>query len=229
MNIKKILFTAGLAALSSQVMAIPSLQLDIDSPTTYYDTADETVMTTNSAFTLQAYLDETNTYDPAGNYRVSVAITPKQDYPQVDVGSFEVDGEVFNIGNLFFGTPAVETYAISQGIAPHGIFETYYAEIDVDFTTATSVAAYNVQDPTSLVGPGGHTMLLSTLEIDMSGLLTGLQLHFDLYQVDAAGEIIDFAPFSHDAGTAVPEPGVLALLGFGLIGISAAKRKTQLG
>ncbi|MBL4623284.1 MAG: PEP-CTERM sorting domain-containing protein, partial [Immundisolibacteraceae bacterium] len=74
---------------------------------------------------------------------------------------------------------------------------------------------------------------------DVSSLATGYQLHFDFYEYepsdpDATGKkktksVIRKAPFSHDAGThvSIPEPGLLALLGLGFIGISISKRQIR--
>lgn len=216
---------AAALSVAGQAFAIPALQLDIDG-SGYYDLTSETTLTKSPVFTLEAFLDlNANSSLPTGDYRMSVAITPKQALtnPGPDVGSFSVDGAIFSIADLDYGTPPIET----GDLASHGIYNTYYKEFSVSFDQAvdsavTAVDAYNVQDDTeTAVGPAGHQMLRNTFAIDMTGLLRGFQLHFDLYEVDSAGNLLAFAPFSHDAATNVnvPEPGVLALLGLGLFGV----------
>lgn len=65
--------------------------------------------------------------------------------------------------------------------------------------------------------------------------LAGYQLHFDLYKTGTGNggtsdlDIVDFAPFSHDAqsGPPVPEPATMLLVGSGLIGIAGIKRRNS--
>ena len=219
MNIKQALSVAGLTLLSFQLMAVPRLQLDITSTSTYYDSADETIKTTDPQFTLNAFLNDS---DPAGDFFISVAVSPKQaENSGPDIGSFSADGTSYSIGDMIWGTPP----ANFEELPSHGAFDTYYLELAVSFNTSNTVALYNTQDGAG--SPG--TMMFDDFVFDVSGLNYGYQLHFDLYEFDSSAKkvIIDKAPFSHDAGTnvtvTVPEPGIIALLGIGLVGIGAAR------
>jgi hypothetical protein len=71
--------------------------------------------------------------------------------------------------------------------------------------------------------------------VDMTGIADGYTVHFDLYTYGEKGgkriSITDFAPFSHDAegggGTSVPDGGATAaLLGIGVLGLAAVRRKS---
>ncbi|MDF1819064.1 MAG: choice-of-anchor N protein [Immundisolibacteraceae bacterium] len=223
MNIKQALSVAGLTLLSFQLMAVPRLQLDITSTSTYYDAADETIKTTDPQFTLNAFLNDS---DAAGDFFIAVAVSPKQvENSSPDIGSFTVEGTSYSIGDMIWGTPP-EGY---EKLPKHGIYDTYFLELAVSFDISDTVALYNTEDGAG--SPG--TMMFDDFVFDVSGLNDGYQLHFDLYEVDTTTKkvVVDKAPFSHDAGTnvtvTVPEPGVIALLGIGLVSIGAARGRRK--
>lgn len=236
-TIKQILAGIGIVAFSSAAFAIPTLQLNIEGG--YYDNTDETVVTTDNLFTLDAFAWANKfSIDDDQPVYLAVAISPKQDEVSPDIGSFMVNGNSYSVADLIYGTPPVENAeAIFDGgdLGKHSVYETYFLELEFYFNAANTVAAFNTQDdagmtPTSATGDPKDLMYMMQFDIDKSGLLDGFQLHFDLYNThvknsrncsgpdDCDFDIDDFAPFSHDAGTvSVPEPRALALLGIGLL------------
>ncbi len=236
-----------LAGLSGLAYGIPALQLNIEGG--FYDTTDETIVTADDVFTLDAFAWANKfSIDDDQPVYLAVAITPKQENNLPDIGSFVIDGTSYSISDLIFGTPPIENgEAIFDGgdLGQHGIFDTYFLELEFFFDAAMTVAAFNTQDdagkiPTPATGDPKDLMYMAQFEIDTSGLLEGFELHFDLYNThvknsknctsvdDCDFDIDDFAPFSHDAGTvSVPEPHNLALLGMGLLILGSVSLKRR--
>jgi hypothetical protein len=198
--------------------ALPNLQLDISNGV--WDPVTETTVSTSGTFDVLALAG-----DPAGlTYYLSAAIAPNP--AGGDFGSFSINGTVYNSANMTFGTPPIET--VDGELASHGIFPTFFAEVQFNFNGASTIGAYNVQDGTA--GPGN--LFLKSFAVDMTGVAEGFNVHFDLYTYGAKGggsrtAITDFAPFSHDAeGQNVPDGGATAaLLGLGVLGLAAIRRK----
>jgi hypothetical protein len=85
-------------------------------------------------------------------------LNPKgNQYPQQSVGTFSVlggiNGGIFSIGDLTFGTPPLDVPDPSSGnLAPHSQFPTYYREIDFKFLSSQTLPAYDTA--TNASSPG---------------------------------------------------------------------------
>lgn len=237
------------AAGAGVAMAVPNLQIDIDGAT-YVAGEEESVVTTDTTFDLYA-LGTPGGQTSMGDlletiYYLSVAIIPQIGPDPEDFGSFTVDGLTYDVDDMTYGTPPLDLYTDDpeSGLAPHGIFETYFLELVVGFTGANTASTYNVQDAAGTIGDnlGGTGSYYDLFQFDISGMLPGYHLHFDLYDAVIAngpsgndGDLDEgiFAPFSHDARTdcctttKVPEPGTLGLLGLGLIGVAVQRRRQK--
>ncbi len=233
-------------SVSTSALAIPALQLDIDGGS--YDSLTQTTLTGEKKFRLHAY-GMANEIDLKGNYYLSAEMQPNTDRPG-DYGSFaySLAGGVLTTvdvtQDMSYGTPPLDQ--LYKDLGSHDVFDTYFAEIAFKFDPLVFVSAYDV--PTD-AAKAGSSMYDVAIDFDITGLVGGYGLHFDLYQTgfNRANDpfIVQFAPFSHDAGTrevppippvpptvliqqvsapvevtsTVPEPGALALMGLGLVGI----------
>lgn len=267
--IKRLLF-AAFCAVSGAVGAIPALQLDIDGGT--YDPVSETIITSQQSFNLFAYALPTGNLtadDIKGtSYYLAFALTGPDGGPVTTGGSFgsftySLDGGLTNItvavtADMTFGTAPLETVLALTGfdsgdLSKHGIYETYFIEVALpSFTDAQTMEEYNTADfpgvPASPFLPGD--MFYQTIAVDLTSLLGGYDIHFDLYSSAVVEckknpnctigdvDVTDFAPFSHDAESTrdnipppppppapVPEPETTWLLGLGLLGWAACQRR----
>lgn len=225
--------------ISGTVVAIPTLQLDIEGG--YYDSANEDMVSESPQFNLYAYGNSNGTTGGGGTttefdmlnttYYLSIALTPTVD-SALDLGSIDINGSTYSATSDFtYGTPPFSATA-NPDLTHGGYFDTYYLELAFNFDAAMTASLVNTETDGGLTpDTSGTDMFFIPFLIDMTNLAGGYNLHFDLYTTaDRNGEIIrgDFAPYSHDASTNVPEPASLALFSIGLLGLGVISRRKKL-
>jgi hypothetical protein len=229
-----IVFVACLLLVSGNtVFAVPYLQLDADKAA-YVAGDEQSIVTSELEFTLYALVESTKgSTSPIGGFWISAAIIPDpgQSNPAPILGSYKFGGVTFNVATgMEYGIPPIEEFIQQNSLPSHGLFDTYYREHEVDLTPTGYADAYDVQydwggpenfPPT----PGGGEIWYQAFSVDASGLpYPAYRLHFDFYTKDGDGNIVAFAPFSHDVvATPIPAPVILGILGMGVAGFKLRK------
>ncbi|MDH5567627.1 MAG: choice-of-anchor N protein [Myxococcales bacterium] len=237
---------------AGSAQAVPQLQLDLDADDAFYSGDAETIQTTSDTFSVYLYLSPLSNANEtallADTYYISIALTPQRAAPGM-LGSFDVNGgEVRVTQDMTYGRPPLElaldgTSPSDPGdLAPHGIFDTFFYEVAVQFSAGAQTAVYNTQDVRFADGfdstvdcSSVDCMYFVKIDIDKSDLSDAVQLHFDGYNTSTRNGDIDitkgndpgFVPFSHDAETVVPEPTGLLLFSAGLLLVGRTLRRQR--
>jgi hypothetical protein len=203
--------------------AVPTLQLFIDGAT--YDNTSETWVTHSGSFDL--YVINANT--SKNDVIVSMALG-QTDNPSNVTASF--GSHQINSSDWLYGYPPISNAPLQHNggdLPQHDIYPTWFVEMH---TGAYGMGSHvgdaqpdnhgNYWNPATGNGNAPALGSVKHFHIETGGTYTFV--HFDAYTVTSRGKIDKFAPFSHDAETSsppgnVPEPGSLALLGAGLLGL----------
>jgi hypothetical protein len=225
---KKILLALTIGLMIAPVAdAVPDIQLFIDGAT--YDWNTQTWVATATSVDLYVI----NANDVKDDIIVSMALAGYGEFDTPDV-TVDFDGTVYNTWEWGFAPidNALLPWQGSDDVPRHGIFPTWFAEAHTGFYGTTDFVG-DVQpdenndywDPSDGV-PGSQPGEFKVFSVDVSGSFAAV--HFDAYTVDGDGNLVKFAPFSHDASI-VPEPGTILLMGSGLLGLglSAIRRRKR--
>jgi hypothetical protein len=215
----------SILVLTASAFAVPDIQLFIDGAT--YDWEDQSWVTTSMG-SVNLYVISAN--DPVDDIIVSVALGQSDDPSTMSVN---FGGTMINPGDWVYGNAPLPPDLNPGGdLGPHGVFPTYFAEVhtgsygigmNVGDVQPDTLNGGEYWDPTSTPAfPGAPANALGEWKmytVDISGPI-GSSVHFDAYTLDDNGNVLRFAPYSHDATTTiVPEPGTIILMGSGLLGL----------
>lgn len=204
------------SALPAVAWAIPNLQLDA-SPAVY-DTSTQSSVATAEQFTLFALM---HGLDVNQTYHLAAGVAAPPSSSSMNLGSFVFGSQTIDVtADMTWGSP--------PDMPAHGVYPTWYKVFDFDFVGAAKTTNYNVEDVVGVhtgpvANPSGNAWFVP-FEVDVSGLVAGTALVFDLYTYDTSGKKVKFvkAPFSHNgesSGNQVPDGGAtVALLGLALLG-----------
>jgi hypothetical protein len=223
---------AALAAFTPGVArAVPSLQLYFDptlNPGAYYDTTESGWVTSGNPATISAFMQGLSTGD---TFRMIISLPGASTDPNgtitLSVSESVVEGSLTSSSTWFYG---------DAGLAPHGVFDTWYTYVDFTYVAPDNAATiFDVQ-----TGTGSVSGYRDDFTFSFSGVGSDTTYHFDLVDLTTGvhqnGNYIEFAPFSHDAErvpgdpppeTSVPEPMTVSLFAAGLLTLAASRRKSK--
>jgi hypothetical protein len=216
-------------SIISTAAAVPSLQLFIDGAT--YDWGTQTWVTQSGGFDLYVVSAKTAKSDVI----VSMALAQTDNRDNVDIN---FDGNAIHQSDWLWGYAPVgnepDIWNGGEDLPRHGIFPTWYTQMHTgayDFASAVGDVQPNSEgdywNPATGLGVTTAFGQIKRFHVETGGTFSFI--HFDAYTLNPDGSIDQFAPFSHDAETvsSVPEPGTLALLSTGLLGLGIYVRKRR--
>ncbi len=149
-------------------------------------------------------------WDAAGvEYQTAYLVvsgTPQSLTDSFDITLLNNDGGSLTLVEADYGTAP---FSDPNSLAPHGIFDTYYEVYAFNFDGAET-DIFDTQPGETGMGRG----YVETFDITINSVTAGV--HFDLFTMEGdgapegyaalIGNLNAFAPFSHDAAAAIPEP-----------------------
>jgi hypothetical protein len=246
-----LMFAAGEVCL-----AVPTLQLY--SPGATYDNGTQTWVSTQDPFELWVVGATTpNWVNYISNVELFIAVPTEHWDPSATVTLHAITDHVgdnnplhsfpdvtLTSADVQYGTPSEAGYFNDKNFPSHGLYPAYFWAVSlpilqVDPVMGANETVYDFSGNFDLgppvVADGTDSGDIQYFQITYSPYAPEFKLH-----MDAIGEAHNghvewvFAPFSHDAETAIPEPGTTALLATGLVALacgslrrSARKRQAR--